>query len=42
MIELQDSRSKTVAKGTRDVSRMKEILLSLKREGDKAPNAAGY
>jgi len=42
MIELQDSRSKTAAKGTRDLSRMKEVLLSLKREGDTAPNAMGY
>lgn len=42
MVELQDSRSKTAAKGTRDLSRMKEILLSLKREGDSAPNASGY
>jgi hypothetical protein len=42
LIELQDSRSKTVARGTKDLSRMKEVLLSLKREGDTAPNAAGY
>jgi hypothetical protein len=42
MIELQDSRSKTVTKGTKDLSRFKEVLLSLKREGDSAPNAAGY
>lgn len=42
LIELQDSRSKTVAKGTRDLSRMKEVLLTLKREGENAPNATGY
>lgn len=42
IIELQDSRSKTVSKGTKDVTRMKEILLSLKREGENAPNAMGY
>lgn len=42
MIELQDSRSKTAARGTRDMSRMKEVLLSLKREGENAPNAMGY
>lgn len=42
LIELQDSRSKTVARGTKDLSRMKEVLLALKREGDTAPNAAGY
>lgn len=42
MIELQDSRSKTVAKGSRDTSRMKEVLLNLKREGENAPNSLGY
>lgn len=42
ILELQDSRSKTVAKGSKDLSRMKEVLLSLKREGDRAPNATGY
>ena len=42
IIELQDSRSKTVAKSTRDLSRMKEVLLNLKREGETAPNAMGY
>lgn len=42
LLELQDSRSKTVARGSKDISRMKEVLLALKREGDTAPNAAGY
>lgn len=42
LIELQDSRSKTVARGSKDLSRMKEVLLSLKRDGEAAPNAAGY
>ncbi|MBW0477658.1 hypothetical protein O181_017373 [Austropuccinia psidii MF-1] len=42
LIELQDSRSKTCGKSTRDLSRFKEILLSLKREGENAPGAAGY
>lgn len=42
LIELQDSRSKTVARGTKDLSRFKEVLLALKREGETAPNAAGY
>lgn len=42
IIDLQDSRSKTAAKGTKDVSRMKEVILSLKREGESAPNAMGY
>jgi site-specific recombinase XerD len=41
-IELQDSRSKTVARGHKDLGRFKEVLLTLKREGDTAPNAAGY
>ncbi|KNZ58391.1 hypothetical protein VP01_1939g8 [Puccinia sorghi] len=42
LIELQDSRSKTCGKSSKDLSRFKEILLSLKREGDSAPGAAGY
>ncbi|KAG0151983.1 hypothetical protein CROQUDRAFT_103327 [Cronartium quercuum f. sp. fusiforme G11] len=42
LIELQDSRSKTASKSTHDLSRFKEILLSLKREGENAPGAAGY
>jgi hypothetical protein len=28
--------------GGSDLARMKEILLSLRREGDKAPAAGGY
>ena len=28
--------------GGSDLARMKEILLALKREGDKAPGAAGF
>ncbi|KAG6332583.1 hypothetical protein ID866_6505 [Astraeus odoratus] len=45
IIELQNSQSKTVARtgpGTTDLSRFKEVLLRLKREGDSAPGAAGY
>ncbi|KAK4049439.1 Clathrin light chain [Microbotryomycetes sp. JL201] len=42
MIELQDSRSKTTTRSKQDLSRFKEILLSLKREGETAPGAAGY
>lgn len=42
LIELQDSRSKTMGKSHKDLSRFKEILLSLKREGETAPGAAGY
>ncbi|EGG10062.1 uncharacterized protein MELLADRAFT_103404 [Melampsora larici-populina 98AG31] len=42
LIDLQDSRSKTTSKSTHDLSRFKEVLLSLKREGETAPGAAGY
>ena len=45
LIELQNSQSKTLARtgaGTTDLSRFKEVLLRLKREGDAAPGAAGY
>ncbi|KAG9312174.1 clathrin light chain-domain-containing protein [Chiua virens] len=44
-IELQNSQSKTIARtgaGTIDLTRFKEVLLRLKREGDAAPGAAGY
>ncbi|KAG1782009.1 clathrin light chain-domain-containing protein [Suillus placidus] len=43
--ELQNSQSKTIARagpGTTDLSRFKEVLLRLKREGTAAPGAAGY
>ncbi|KAI9611689.1 hypothetical protein H4Q26_008644 [Puccinia striiformis f. sp. tritici PST-130] len=40
VIELQDSRSKTCGKSNKDLARFKEILLSLKREGESAPGAA--
>lgn len=45
IIELQNSQSKTIARsgaGTTDLTRFKEVLLRLKREGDAAPGAAGY
>jgi len=45
IIELQNSQSKTIARagpGTTDLTRYKEVLLRLKREGDSAPGAAGY
>jgi len=45
LIELQNSQSKTIARtgaGTSDLSRFKEVLLRLKREGDAAPGAGGY
>ncbi|KAG7091184.1 hypothetical protein E1B28_010235 [Marasmius oreades] len=45
LIELENSQSKTVARtgtGTTDLIRFKEVLLRLKREGDRAPGAGGY
>jgi len=45
LVELQNSQSKTTARngaGTTDLTRYKEILLRLKREGEAAPGAAGY
>jgi len=45
LIELQNSQSKTIARtgaGTTDLTRFKEVLLRLRREGDAAPGAAGY
>ncbi|KZT21098.1 hypothetical protein NEOLEDRAFT_1074222 [Neolentinus lepideus HHB14362 ss-1] len=45
LVELQNSQSKTLARtgpGTTDLTRFKEVLLRLKREGDAAPGAAGY
>lgn len=45
ILELENSQSKTIARtgpGTTDLSRYKEVLLRLKREGDTAPGAAGY
>lgn len=45
LVELQNSQSKTIARtgtGTTDLTRFKEILLRLRRQGDQAPGAAGY
>ncbi|GAA6047933.1 hypothetical protein JCM3770_006432 [Rhodotorula araucariae] len=42
LVDLQDSRSKTTTKSKQDLTRFKELLLSLKREGETAPGAAGY
>lgn len=45
LLDLQNSQSKTIAKGgagSSDLSRMKDLYLRLRREGDKAPGAAGY
>jgi hypothetical protein len=44
-IILIPAESKTIrpsVPGGSDLARMKEILLSLRREGDKAPGAAGF
>ena len=44
-VELENSQSKTLARtgtGTTDLTRFKEVLLRLRREGDAAPGAAGY
>ena len=45
LLDLQNSQSKTIAKGgpgSTDLSRMKDLYLNLRREGDAAPGAAGY
>lgn len=45
LIELQNSQSKTLARagpGTTDLTRFKEVLVRLRREGESAPGAAGY
>ncbi|ODO08341.1 clathrin light chain [Cryptococcus wingfieldii CBS 7118] len=45
LICLENSQSKTIrpsVPGGSDLARMKEILLALRREGDKAPGASGF
>ncbi|CCU99662.1 unnamed protein product [Malassezia sympodialis ATCC 42132] len=45
LLDLQNSQSKTIAKGgpgSTDLTRLKELYLHLRREGDRAPGAAGY
>lgn len=45
LLELQNSQSKSIARagpGTTDLTRFKEVLLRLKREGENAPGAGGY
>ncbi|KAL7422058.1 Clathrin light chain [Cryptotrichosporon argae] len=45
LLGLENSQSKTIrpsVPGGSDLARMKEILLALRREGDKAPGAAGF
>ncbi|PWN18485.1 hypothetical protein BCV69DRAFT_288487 [Microstroma glucosiphilum] len=45
LVELQNSQSKTIAPGgpgSTDLSRFRELLLSLRREGETAPAAGGY
>lgn len=44
-VELENSQSKTLARAgtaTTDLTRFKEVLLRLRREGESAPGAAGY
>ncbi|GAC96928.1 clathrin light chain [Pseudozyma hubeiensis SY62] len=45
LVELKNSQSKTIARagpGSSDLTRMKELYLKLRREGERAPGAAGY
>ncbi|SNX82703.1 related to CLC1 - clathrin light chain [Melanopsichium pennsylvanicum] len=45
ILELKNSQSKTIARsgpGASDLGRMKEVYLKLRREGERAPGAAGY
>ncbi|WFC98937.1 Clathrin light chain [Malassezia yamatoensis] len=45
LLDLQNSQSRTIAKthpGSSNLNRMKELYLSLRREGETAPGAAGY
>lgn len=45
ILELKNSQSKTIARtgpGSSDLTRMKEVYLKLRREGERAPGAAGY
>jgi Clathrin light chain len=45
LVELENSQSKTLARagpGTTELSRYREVLLRLRREGAGAPGAAGY
>ncbi|KAG8736200.1 hypothetical protein FRC10_009575 [Ceratobasidium sp. 414] len=45
LVDLENSQSKTVARagpGATDLARYREVLLRLRKQGDKAPGAAGY
>lgn len=42
LVDLQDSRAKSATKSTQALSRFREILLALRKEGDTAPGAGGY
>ncbi|KZS88879.1 clathrin light chain [Sistotremastrum niveocremeum HHB9708] len=45
LVELENSQSKTLARsgpGSSDLTRFKEVILRLKREGEHAPGASGY
>ena len=42
LVDLQDSRSKTNTRSTKDLGRMKEMLLALKREGESGASLASH
>ncbi|CAE6443667.1 unnamed protein product, partial [Rhizoctonia solani] len=42
LVDLENSQSKTVARTGTDLTRYREVLLKLRKQGDKAPGAAGY
>ncbi|CAE6423756.1 unnamed protein product [Rhizoctonia solani] len=42
LVDLENSQSKTVARAGTDLTRYREVLLKLRKQGDKAPGAAGY
>ncbi|CCO37835.1 Clathrin light chain Short=CLC [Rhizoctonia solani AG-1 IB] len=42
LIDLENSQSNTVARPGVDLTRYREVLLKLRKQGDKAPGAAGY
>jgi hypothetical protein len=45
LVEIENSQSKSIARtgpGTTDLTRFKEVLLRLMREGESAPGAGGY
>ncbi|CUA72697.1 hypothetical protein RSOLAG22IIIB_10228 [Rhizoctonia solani] len=40
LVDLENSESKTVARAGTDLTRYREVLLKLRKQGDKAPGAA--